>query len=210
MQDKMTMYYAIAGVAGLIVLTAIIAVLVSGGTKKKTRAWMELASRNGLAGGGTWPLLSLSGALDGVAVGLEHHREFVTAGMLDQIQTDSTGRAETHSWCEAWAALPPSVGGREIAEGGLLAKHSKLVGAQDLKTGDHAFDKKFMVKSHQPDAAIAALVPGARAALLAIENELRGHIMVHGRTVRWKGSPVNGDRAVAIVRRLADTAKTFG
>jgi len=97
----------------------------------------------------------------------------------------------------------------QIAEEGLFAKLSKLVGATDIETGDPKFDKRFMVKSAHPAATKARLGPTVRDSLVRLEAALRGQITVENSEVRWKGGSASHERAIEILKHLAVTARSF-
>ena len=200
------MYIAVGGGAGFLVLVLIIALWVRSWAKKRAQQWHDIAKANGLSGSGTWPQMAMSGTIDGVGVGLRHERE-VTYRHNSRADRDDR---QVKAWCEAHASLPVSTGDLKVAEEGIFAKLGKLVGMQDIQTGDAKFDKRFSVKSSDPERAKQLLTQRAREALLALEDGLRGEITIEGGRVRWKkGGSVPHDRAIEVMKHLAAAANAF-
>ena len=169
---------------------------------------MDAASANGLAGKGLYPLLGLTGSVDGVAVSLDQQRELVEDAR-GQPEVDADGAQEHHTVCEASAVPLHGIGDLEVAEAGLFAKLGKLVGVAGIKTGDDAFDRRFTVKASDREAAIRVLAPAARAALTDVEKRIR-HVSVHAGAVRYHGHRVDFAHALEIVRGLAKVASSLG
>lgn len=209
MQQTREMYLAVGGFAALVVVVGIIAIFVARGAKRKAKAWMDFAQTLGMRGSGTWPEMRMTGSIDGISVGIEHHRQITYD--RDYSSADRSTDRKVKQWCQAWAGIPGGAGDLQIAEEGLFAKLAKLVGSQDIKTGDPKFDKRFIVKSSNTDSAVARLHPKARAALLSLEDTLRGEITVEDGSVKWKkpNSSVTPERALEIMKQLAQAARAF-
>ena len=203
-QQQQWAYIAVGSLIGIAVLMIIIMLLVRGGRKRKARAWEDTAKANGLAPSGTFPLLEMHGTLDGVRVEIEHH-------MTTKLRRDYDNyKPQVSRWVEASASLPISTGDLTVAEEGVFAKLKKLVGAQDIQTGDPKFDKRFSVKGSNENRAREVLTAPAREALLAAESELRGEITVERGCVCWRGgTEISAERAIAILKKLASTAQAF-
>jgi len=65
---------------------------------------------------------------------------------------------------------------------GLLTKLGKAMGAQDVETGDEAFDRRMVVKCSDPDFIRTALLPEVRSKILAFWDDHKPHgtIMLDG------------------------------
>lgn len=190
-------------------LGLVLMLVLRGGAKKKAQQWIEAARAAGLNAKGTYPLMEMTGRLDGISVEIENKLELTSGPERTDDDGNDRTQTRTNHFCKASASIPVSTGDMQIAEETLFGKLSKLVGAQDIKTGDNAFDKRFMVKASDVDKAKASLSEPARKALLAAEKSLGGALSVTNGYIEWKGGQVKHERAIEIVRQLAATAKAF-
>ena len=89
-------------------------------------------------------------------------------GRAVQIYTYTTGSGKNRStWCALTVvASVPTGFSLKITGENLFTKAGRMIGFDDVKTGDSAFDERFYVKSAQSDYVRAALIPEVRTRLL--------------------------------------------
>jgi hypothetical protein len=117
----------------------------------------------------------------------------------------STGAGKSRT---NWSAVAAAVGGTggftlELFPENFLVRLATALGLQDIRVGDPAFDRAFVVKSNDPAYAVAALLPEIRARLIAERgNGALGHLTVKEGEVRY--AEVGAFDQEARVARLAD------
>lgn len=81
-----------------------------------------------------------------------------------QIYTYSTGSGKNRTtWCAlSLQASVPAEFSLKVSGENLFTKAGRMLGIDDVATGDPAFDEKLYVKSKQPDFVRAALIPEIR------------------------------------------------
>ena len=80
---------------------------------------------------------------------------------------------DKHGWSTELAASfdPDLAVGLAITREGAIANVAKLFGAQDITTGDVAFDERFLIKGKDPELVKQILVADARAGLLELHAQ---------------------------------------
>lgn len=109
-------------------------------------------------------------------------------GRFVRFFTYSTGSGKNRTHWSAVAAGVSGPGGftLSLSPENLLTRFGEKLGMQDIKTGDEAFDRTFVVKSSDPAYAAAALLPEIRAGLLAQRQAgARGPLRIKDGEVRY-------------------------
>jgi hypothetical protein len=125
---------------------------------KAGHAWAPYAEQGGMAfrpGRQGWAhteMPRLDGVLDDVRVAIE-----LGQGLGGEIETMALA-----------VIAAPLQGHLEVTREGLVAKLTKVFGAQDVVLGDAPFDRAFLVKATPPDLAHQLLGPLVRAEMLAL------------------------------------------
>jgi hypothetical protein len=198
-----------AGVAVLIVLGIVLGVAQARRRREKTAEWQAFAGARGLTCSGTWPVLSLSGAVDGIQVSLQQRVE-VTHHQHHQHHGRRSSSAQRRVVSELVARPAVATGDLGVGREGFWDMLGKAFGGQDVQLGDPAFDKMFRVTTSQPAMAPALLTPAARQALLAAQEVASG-LGVAGGAVRWKGGNVKEtERALELMAVAARAAALLG
>lgn len=112
-----------------------------------------------------------------------------------------SGKSRTH-WCavEARAQNPGGLS-FSISSENFLTRAGRAFGLQDVAVGDEAFDRKFFVRSNQPEYMRMALIPEVRARFLAGWGAgSRGGIKAEAGTVKY--SEVGSFSSGKIVARV--------
>ncbi|MFK7988275.1 MAG: hypothetical protein AB8I08_19805 [Sandaracinaceae bacterium] len=78
----------------------------------------------------------------------------------------------------------------ELTPQGTLHTLAKLVGMQDIETGDTAFDDRFVVKGQPVDRVRAALTPDVRQRLSALQDQSVTLVIQDDRIEAWAGYPM--------------------
>lgn len=73
---------------------------------------------------------------------------------------------------------------------GTLHALARLVGMQDIQTGDAAFDGRFVIKGRPVDQVRAALTPDVRARLSALQDQSVTLLIQDDRIEAWAGYPI--------------------
>jgi hypothetical protein len=164
-----------------LVALVVIAVIVFLRYQARRRAWGELAMRTGLtcepAG-----FLGLSQRVTGAYRG--------RALTLDTF----TRRSGEHSTTYTRIVVPVNNASSlrlELYEQGLLSEIGKLLGAQDIQTGDQELDRRFIIKGQPEDAIVRLLTSGGLYDKLLQARSL--NLRVDGGQVRWEKRNVESD-----------------
>ncbi len=91
---------------------------------------------------------------------------------------------------------------------GLWQKVTKVFGAEDLQTGDDAFDRRFMIQGDDAETIRRILSPQVREMLLHCDMTCGG-VEVSNQGVVWQvqGHLSSSARIVSLVRSLSETAQ---
>jgi hypothetical protein len=116
--------------------------------KRLTAEWTAFVERRGWRFLGTYPMFEVHGTLQGVAVSLLHTEHISGKG----------ARSYTHEYI---ARPVTDLGSLAVRSRGML---DRLLPGASLRSGDPAFDQKFIISNEQPGALRAA----GREALLAV------------------------------------------
>ena len=150
--------FIVIAIAFIILLIAIWA-LVRNSRLKIRQAWLEAAAALDLDCDPDQP--SIEGVLNGVEV---------TANTFTIKSTDGSQNTRTAIKADLAPALP---GGltifREVA---LFNSLGKLVGWQDILTGDQRFDDKFLIKAQDPLVALKFLNNDVRSAIVEYDRKV--------------------------------------
>jgi hypothetical protein len=127
--------------------------------------------------------------------------------------TTGSGKNRT-AWC-AVSAASGSTGSftLDLCPENFLTRIATTLGMQDLSIGDAAFDEAFMIKSNDPAAAAAMLLPEIRARLLAQRQPtVNGNLSVKDGEVRYAehgsfDSAARVDRMAAMLELACDLAE---
>ena len=155
--------------------------------EQMTAEWTAFAQNHGLTLSGHWPAFSLEGTFDGVRVWVMHD---VHVG----------NKGQRHYTAHAGAEPIPGIADLSVQRTGLI---ERVFGAEDIRTGDVDFDKRFTVRCLQPGIAERFLDPEARRLLREFP-----HTYVADGAVRWQemGYFINTqavERALSALVRLA-------
>lgn len=96
-------------------------------------------------------------------------------GRRVEVSTVYRGSGKSRHICtQVETTLAPYLNlGLKIYRQGLLQELGKLVGTQDIETGDAAFDAQFMIKGDDPDKVLRLLDADTRSALAAYDQHFR-------------------------------------
>lgn len=109
-------------------------------------------------------------------------------GRAMRVFTYSTGTSKNRTqWCALAAKIADPRGFTlSISAENFLTRAGRMIGVDDVAIGDEVFDRRFYVKSNDPDYVRAALLPEVRAKLLeAWKPDMGGSIAVQGDEVRY-------------------------
>ncbi len=127
--------------------------------------------------------------------------------------TTGSGKSRT-----TWVAVSAAATGTgaftlDLGHENFLTRMAIALGMQDIKVGDPAFDRAFIVKSSDPAYAAAALLPEIRARLLAgVQHGMFGHLRIADGLVRYAetgafGNEAQLNRLVAMLEVACDLAE---
>ena len=192
---------AAIGFVGFILLFVIGVGFIAVAHNRRMQAqWVEYASARGMQLSGHFPMIQLAGALHGVGVSMVTHRH---------VRHSRRGRRVSYTH-ELIATPRMHLGDLAISREGFFASVGKVFGGQDIQTGNHAFDRAFVIKSQNEHAARLVLTPAVMHALLTAQSRL-ADVFVEAGGVRvihqGTASPATLD---AQLDTLARVAVTFG
>jgi hypothetical protein len=144
-------------------------------------AWAAFAEARGLRMAGADP--HIVGELDGVSVTIDTFTKSST-------DSDGTTRTTTYTRVGAWAPSGLQLEVKVYPEH-VFSGLGKMLGFQDVTSGDAAFDDAMVVKASNEDGARTLLVAGVRRKLRAFTKGLHFTYDKGNATIEWQGAEKN-------------------
>ena len=165
----------------ILVVLVVVAVIAFLRYQTRRRAWSELAMRTGLT-------LESAGFL-----GLSQRVTGAYRGRALTLDT-FTRRSGEHSTTYTRIVVPVNNASSlrlTLYEQGLLSEIGKLLGAQDIQTGDPELDRRFIIKGQPEDVIVRLLTSGGLYDKLLQARSL--NLRVEGGQVRFEKRNIESD-----------------
>lgn len=164
--------------------------------KKRREKWEAIAQELGLSyiPGPFFSIGEMAGTLHGYQV-----RIWVFTRGGGKNKTTYTGIS---------TSLSASLGlGLQIYREHMFSGLGKMLGFQDIQTGDKTFDDRFVVKGHDPDRVLHRLDGNVRRLLLRYDDQV-GNAKLDDHTVSWetRGVETNQTRLVQVLTAQREVA----
>jgi hypothetical protein len=163
-----------AFIIGLILIVRFVFGLVARARKKSDAAWSQAADELGITFTPPPPRGLYGHLMEGLVEGFH---------VKVHNQTHLPGRpVDVHIFTEFRVSFPAplELGLSLSCEGGLFENLSKKLGAQDIITGDQAFDDAFLIKGTDEDSVIEFLGEERRKQLLELNQTLTDIVVTDG------------------------------
>lgn len=165
----------------VLAVLAVIVVIAYLRYQARRRAWSELAARTGLT-------LEPAGFL-----GLSQRVTGAYRGRALTLDTFTRGSGKNSTAYTRIVAPVNNAASLRLAlyEQGLLSEIGKLLGAQDIQTGDPELDRRFIVKGQPEDVVVRLLTLGGLDVKLLQARSL--NLRLDGDQLRWEKRHVESD-----------------